>query len=168
MPTFSTDPRARAAEERCVADVAQHGLHVIKVGDAAADATFAYTVGLHRTFGHPEVILLGLDLDVMHALLNDLADELRRGARFAADDVSDAFLEGYDVTFRPVPARQYRPYLGWANWFNGGTGYPALQMIYPDRERRWPWAAGVSAAFRAQQPVLEEAPAPPWARTSPE
>lgn len=166
MPTFSTDPRERASEERCVADVERYGLHVLKIGAEVDSPTFAYSVGLYHTFGHPELIILGLDLDVMHRLLNDVAAALRAGRRYSAGDVSDEFVEGYPVTFRTVPRRQYAAYLGWANWFHGGLEYPVLQMIYPDRERRWPWEEGVSDGFRRNQPVLENEPVPAWARRS--
>ena len=97
-------------------------------------------------------------------LLNDLADAVREGHAFASGDVSDRFLDAYDVTFRTVPERQYDAYLGWANWFNDGHGFPALQMIYPDRERHWPWDDGVAEGFRRNQPVLESEPIPAWAR----
>ena len=164
MPTFSTDPQQRAAEAQCVADVERYGLHVIKVLGADDEPDFAYSVGLFRTFDHPEVIILGLRLETMHRLLNDVAGELRTGRRFAAGDVSDGFLDDYDVAFRTVPERQYRPYLGWATWFNDGLQYPALQLVYPDRERRWPWEPGVDEGFRRQQPVLDLEPVPAWAR----
>lgn len=166
MPKYSRDTRERALEERCVADVEQYGLHVIKVGEEDDSPTFAYTVGLHHTFGHPEVIMVGLGLDMMHHVLNDLADSLREGRRYSPGDVSDEFLEGYPVTFRTVPERQYDAYLGWANWFNDDRAYPAMQMIYPDRERRWPWDEGTSEGFRQNQPVLELEPVPEWARDS--
>ena len=164
MPTLSDDPRERAAEERCVADVDRHGLHILMVGAEEDSPAFAYTVGLHRTFAHPEVIVFGLSFELMQQLLNDVAAELRRGVRFAPGDVTDALLRGYDVMFRTVPARQYPAYLGWANWFNDGHDYPALQLIYPDRERRWPWETGVSEGFRRNQPVLQDEPVPAWAR----
>jgi hypothetical protein len=164
MPTFSIDPVERAEEERCVADVKQYGLHVLKVEAEIDSPAFAYTVGFHHTFEHPEVIIFGLSLDTMHVLLNDLAKRIREGQRFAPNDVSGEFLENYDVIFRAVPARHYRPYLGWANWFNDGLEYQALQMIYPDRDRHWPWEAGVSNAFRQNQPVLETEPVPMWGR----
>lgn len=164
MPTFSADPEERALEERCVADVAEYGLHVVEVSAEADSPAFAYTVGLYRTFGRPEVIMFGLGLDTMHRLLNDLADAIREGHALDAGDVSDRLLDGYDVTFRTVPKRQYAAYLGWANWFNDGHEYPTLQMIYPDRERRWPWTDGVAESFRRNQPVLEREPIPPWAR----
>jgi hypothetical protein len=108
--------------------------------------------------------MLGLGLDTMHRLLNDLANALREGFEYAPGDVSDRFLDGYDVTFRTVPERQYDAYLGWATWFNDGHAFPALQMIYPDRERRWPWDDGIAEGFRRNQPVLEREPVPPWAR----
>ena len=164
MPTFSADPEERALEERCVADVAEYWLHVVEVSAEADSPAFAYTVGLCRTFGRPEVIMFGLGLHTMRRLLNDLADSLREGHAFDAGDVSDRLLDGYDVTFRTVPKRQYAAYLGWANWFNDGHEYPTLQMIYPDRERRWPWTDGVAESFRRNQPVLEREPIPPWAR----
>jgi hypothetical protein len=144
--------------------VERYGLHVLKVGAEADSPTFAYTVGLYRTFGHPEIIMLGLGLDLMHRLLNDVAASLREGRRYAAGDVSDEFLDDHDVTFRAVPERHYRAYLGWANWFHDGVAYPVLQLIYPDRERRWPWEAGVPDGFRRNQPVLEHEPVPAWAR----
>lgn len=151
-------------EEKCVADVQRYGLHVLKVGAEEDSPTFAYSVGLYHTFAHPEIIMLGLGLDTMHRILNLVADALREGRRYAPGDVTDEFLEGYDVTFRTVPERQYAPYLGWANWFHGGFGYPVLQMIYPDRERRWPWEDGVTEWFRRNQPILEQEPVPAWAR----
>ena len=125
---------------------------------------FAYSVGMFRTLAHPEIILFGLPLDVMHRLINDVGELVRGGARCVAGQVSREFLEGYDVTFRTVPAFQYAGHLGWANWLYGGDSYPGLQMVYPDRERRWPWDAGTAAGFRDGQPILADIGVPAWAR----
>src|SRR6185503_14718031 len=70
----------------------------------------------------------------------------------------------YDVTFRRVPEYQYGAYLGWGMRFYAHDSFPVLQMIYPDREGRWPWQDGVSPGIRALQPVLADEPEPPWAR----
>lgn len=164
MPEFSSDERHRAGEAQCVADVERYGLHVINVAADDRGPGFAYSVGLFRTFAHPELILVGLPRQTMHDLLNGAADAIRAGARFGGGDVTDALLEGYDCTFRPVPDRLYRAYLGWAGWFYDGQPFPALQLVYPDRERRWPWDAGAAVGFVEQQPVLETAPEPDWAR----
>ena len=42
MPKLSEDPKARAAEEKCLSDIAQHGIHVLKVYGDDAWPEFAY------------------------------------------------------------------------------------------------------------------------------
>lgn len=162
MPKLSSDPRKRALEEKCIADVAQYGLHVIRVPEDEHGSSFAYTVGLLRTFGHPELIILGLPLETMHVLLNHAADLIRGGHQFAAGDLSDALLQGYACTFRIVPERHHSAFLGWALWFNDAEKLRALQLIYPDQEGRWPSEAGVAEGFQSLQPVLETEPVPQW------
>ena len=51
--------------------VAGTGWYVIKVMEGSAgEPAFAYTIGLTASFGHAELIILGLDLDDMHLILN--------------------------------------------------------------------------------------------------
>ena len=156
----------RAFEAQLRANVERHGWSVLRVGVPAGEEgpEFAYSVGMWATFRHPELIIVGLPLESAHAIINDVGEAIRGGRVFHAGDVADdEFLEGYAVTFRDVPTRQYEFYLGWANWFYRGDDFPCLQLIYPDRERRWPWAEGVASGFREWQPVLAEAPPPTWA-----
>ena len=47
---------------------------------------------------------------------------------------------------------------------NGGHEYPALQLIFPDREHRWPWDDAATASFRETQPVLADIAVPLWAK----
>lgn len=166
MPKLSDNPRTRAAEEKCIADVERYGLHILNVMPDDAGPGFAYTVGLYRSFGHPEVIIVGLRREVMHDVLNELAACVRAGRRYEPAVESDEFLEGYTCTFRAVQSRLYDAYLGWANWFYERTPYPAVQLVYPDRENRWPWDAGVSEGFRRNQPDLATEDVPEWARGS--
>jgi hypothetical protein len=150
-------------EAQTLADIDRFGWSVFKVSnDQGPD--FAYSVGMFRTLGHPEIVMFGLPLETMHQLINDVGARVRAGVRYVAGQVSDEFLAGYDITFRAVPAYQYQGHLGWANWLYSGEDYPVLQMVYPDRERRWPWDDGVAAGFLEQQPVLADIPVPPWAR----
>jgi hypothetical protein len=166
MPTFSDDPTKRAAEEKCVADVERHGLHILHIYGDAEWPEFAYSVGLHRNFSQAEVIVLGLPKHVGHGILNRLADLSREGRRFRAGDTTDEILNGYSVTFRPVPPGHLEAHFGWAIWFYGEEAFPALQLVFPDREGHWPWDPAASDAFRAQQPVLAAVDLPAWARAS--
>lgn len=163
MPLRSDDPKERAAEDKCLADVEEHGVHVLRVFGDNAWPEFAYSVGLFRNFGQPEIIIMGLPADRAHAIINLVRDEARAGRRFAEGDVTDALLVGYNVTFRPVPIPQVIAHFGWAIWFYENGEFPALQLIYPDREHRWPWEPGVSPTFRSKQPLLADVDVPAWA-----
>ena len=147
-----------------LAEVATHGWIVMRISADGPGPDFAYSIGLVRTYGHPEVIVVGLPLDVAQRIINDLGKAVRDGARFRAGEISDAFLKDYDVTFRAVPGYQYGAYLGWGRRVYGDSDFPVLQLIYPDRAGRWPWQDGVSLQFRALQPVLADESEPPWAR----
>src|SRR5688572_24365291 len=111
-------------ESKIRADVAEHGWHVVKVMEAIEAPGFAYSIGLFETFQSPEVLLVGLPLDTMHLMINDVGDHLRAGHRYVAGGTYEEFLEGYDCTFRVVPRHQYRAYLGFGSWYYGNDEFP--------------------------------------------
>lgn len=145
-----------APDRKVLTDIRDHGWHVVKVmGEGNSGYGSAFTIGLPTTFGHPELLIVGLRLHTMHVILNNLGEDLRVGRRFEAGQESDDILEGYRCCFRAVPKRWYGEYLGWATWYHRGTGFDTLQVVYPDKEGRFPWHPGASDAFRRQQPVLD-------------
>ena len=150
-------------ERKAISDVQNHGWHVLKVMEDGEGPAFAYTVGLHHSFGHPELIIVGLSPDVGHSVLNLAGELIRRGVRYSEGVQSDDFLENRACVFRRMPESQYRNYLGWALWFYDGASFPALQMIWSDQEGRWPWDPSVDANVREVQPVIEDRGDPPWA-----
>ena len=152
-------PKARDEhEQKVLDDVQRYGLHIVNVLDEGDIPGFAYTVGLHHTFRHPEILVYGLPQKSAHGILNDLADNLRAGKRYVAGGTYDDLVEGYSCTFRVVPAVHYPEHLGWAFWFNETIDFPTLQLVYPDKEGRWPWQEGVSEGFRRRQIVLADSP----------
>jgi hypothetical protein len=91
-----------------------HGRHIVIVPEDDEGPGFAYSIGLYRTLGHPEVIIFGLDVDDLHRAVNNVGAEVRRGRRFGEGDTSDEVLDGYPVAFRGVSAEYYGEYLGQA------------------------------------------------------
>lgn len=150
-------------ERKALADVEKHGWHVLKVMEGNQGQVFAYTVGLYHSFGHPELIVVGLSLDVGHSVLNIAGESIRRGSRYSAGSLSDEFLVDRACAFRTMPESQYRHYLGWDLWFYDGTPFPALQMIWADQHGRWPRETTVDPGVRERQPVIEDQGDPPWA-----
>lgn len=66
--------------------VESHGFAVQFVGPGEGEPQFGYTVGLSLR-GYPEFVLFGLDLELTHGLLSDLANAvLRSGMTFATGD----------------------------------------------------------------------------------
>jgi hypothetical protein len=144
--------------------IAQHGWAVMRIAEEEDSPPFAYSIGLFRSFRHPEIIVLGLPSDTAHQLINDIGDAIRSGLALSAGQTSDAFLKGYSCTFRRVPPHQYPAYLGRGLRFYDHDPFPVLQLVYPDKLGRWPWQEGVTAGFRANQPVLADDGTPPWAQ----
>src|SRR5687768_9010194 len=71
-----------ASDEKVLADVEEHGWHMIGIEADEEGPAFAYTIGLYETFGQPEVILFGLDTGIMFRLLNQIGEQVREGRRF--------------------------------------------------------------------------------------
>ena len=140
-------------DEELRADVEQHQWVVLKVAPDKA-AEYGYSVGLTRSFGHPELVVVGLDDDTIQDLVNEIGEAISGGALFRDGDTSGAFLEGYDVTFRALPASLRATHFAWAHRFYGDADFSVLQVVYPDRKGRWPWDPASAADFRKGQPVL--------------
>jgi hypothetical protein len=110
-------------------------------------------VGLFRNFGHPEIIIFGLDLILMHKMINGIGEAIREGVASSHGVLASGFLQGYDVRFVDFPRSAYRDHLGYANWFYKGQGSPALQCLWPDKAGRFP---GFHSVLREQQPLFAE------------
>jgi len=131
------------------------GWFVMKVFTTDSEPAFAYSLGLYERFKHPEIILFGLDLDVMHRLINDAAEQIRQGERYEVGRRYDDLLAGYGCEFRQVDSKHCRRLLTYAFWYYKGSAFPALQLIWPDPEGRFPWDAGFEERFRSFQPNLD-------------
>jgi hypothetical protein len=143
-------------DRKLLADVERHGWHVIGVMEDREGPAFAYSIGLYHTFGHPELIIFGLPVRVMHQIINLVGEEIRSGERFEHLAEYDDILEGYRVAFRTLAGRHYREYLGFARWFYRGDDFPALQCVWPDARYRYPWHPEAEPAFIERQPLLSD------------
>lgn len=151
-------------ENKVRADIASHGWSVVKIEPDAVGPGFAYTIGLQERFGHPEVIVVGLPTALAHRLINEVGEAIRMGSRYAAGQRYDDVLREHAVTFRAVPDYQLAAYCGSAQRHYKGHALRVVQLIYPDRQGKWPWAEDVTPTFRAGQPVLADTPLPDWAK----
>ena len=141
-------------EKKVLQDVAEQGVHIVHMPGEGDGPAFSFTVGLYYQFQQPEVIAFGLPEEVAEQLLNALTDEADDGKRFLHGETHDGLLVGYPVRFVDVPEDRVRDYCDTAHWAYGGEHFRCVQLVWPDKEKRWPWQDGVREGFRNTQPVL--------------
>jgi len=134
--------------------VAKDGWYVIKVLDTPETPAWAYSVGLFKTFRHPEIIVFGLDVDLMHFMINTIGEGVQLGKSFEVDERYAELIESYDCTLKPVKAKWYPAFLGFASWFYDGDDYPVRQCFWPDFDSRYPWDSQFDQTLVWAQPLL--------------
>lgn len=137
-------------------NVEQYSCHLALVEADDYSPRFAYTIGLYKSFGHPEIICFSLAPDVMGAVLNYARDLAKEGKTLVPGESYANFLEGYAVQFVRVNQSYYPDYVGYGYWYYGNTfDFPLLQLIWPDKEHQFPWEDGFNPAWRFKQPLLD-------------
>ena len=151
-----TDPGLSEARRRLIENVERTGTHVVKVSSSTPTSTpdWAFTIGLHHNFAHPEVVVFGLKHQTAHLLLNDVRDHIREGQRFEAGTETDLLLNDAIVAFRDVHSKWHDPFLGTMDWFYEEVKVPVVQMVWPDRAGRFPWEPGADPDVADLQPLL--------------
>ncbi len=146
----------KEAKVRIAANIIEHGFHIACIDTDGYSPAFAYTIGLNASYQHPEIIVFGLQLNVLNAILRDMATRVKEGERFESHRSYTDVLEGYDVQFLEVDKQNVSDHLGFAGWYYGGHfEFPVLQMIWPDKESNWPWEEAFNPNFLYSQPLLD-------------
>lgn len=119
---------------------------------------FCYTVGLYRSYDHPELVIVRMNPDTAHAILGDLVSRIKAGERFEADRRYPELFNGrnrrYDAFFLDVEEGNRDKYLLGAKRWNAYEEFPALQVVFPDPANLMPWEEGFER--RWQQVFLNE------------
>ena len=146
----------KPAEQRILDDIEQFGCHVTSVFDPdQAEPSFSYSIGLTKSLGIPEVIVVGVRPELGHALINLYMDRARSGESFSLGIPYPGFLTGFSVYFRQVIEENRKAFMLSANWLYNGTDYSALQIVYPTTDGVWPWEPAATDWFRTNQPMLD-------------
>lgn len=141
-------------DRKLLADIARVGWAVLGIPEDDEGPGYAFSVGLHHTHAHPEVILVGLPWEVSYRLITDIGAAVKEGRRYEAGREYDDLAEGHPSAFVAVDRGNYQEYLGTAGWFYRGWDFPVVQLVWPDRSGSYPWDAGAAPAYCRRQPVL--------------
>ncbi|MFN2596948.1 MAG: DUF4262 domain-containing protein [Pyrinomonadaceae bacterium] len=146
----------KKGDEKTRSDVRKYGWQVLGVFEDETGPAFAYTIGLYQTFKHPEVLMIGLELEFMQGILNNIGDDIKSGRRYEAGRAYPGIVENYDCSFQKIDEQFYGEYLGTAIRFYKRRDFPAFQCVFPDMKGCFPWDKGVNPELLEMQPVLTE------------
>ena len=159
LSDFQPPVAADDNDRKLLSDVETVGWHVVKIMGDESGPAYCFSVGLYYTFGHPEILIMGLSHPVAHEFINLAATQIASGKVFQASERTDDLAEGFPCTFIPVPVAHYEEYLGYAIWFYRKVKqpFPTLQLVWPDKQGRFPWERDYDKKFDKMQRLLDEA-----------
>jgi hypothetical protein len=158
------EDRRRGPWDQWVHDtVAESGWAVVAI---SGETPYAFTVGLWHTCQVPELAMFGLREQDMQIWLNSCATLMRDGTPIVDAEPFDGVLDNFPVQVRAADPSWHRPLFGPMCGYYGTDEVPVRQLVWPDREGRWPWDAAATATCRERQPQawvpVEQHPDGPW------
>lgn len=137
-------------------NIEEFGCHLILIEADNYLPGFVYSIGLFQKFNHPEIICFGLKKDVMAAIINHACDLIKNGEILVPNKLYSGFLQGYSIQFVELAKEFYQNYLGYAGWFyNRSFDFPALQLVWPDKQQKFPWEEDFNSDWKFKQPLLD-------------
>jgi len=119
-------------------NVARYGWHLQNVLAHWHGIAYSYTVGLRKSFDHPELAILGLKPSVADLALVRAVQEIRAGRRFSPAAREGGLLTGWECEFVPVPADEAEQLFPLLARYYPGMSVPVYQIIWPKLQADFP------------------------------
>ena len=146
--------RAAAADRKIIHDVNTHGWHVMKIMPKGDDPGWALRSVSFGPFRNPRSSFSGWNQKRCTRFSTPLATGCVGGTVLSDGSETAEVLERYRCMFRNVDRFWYRYVLGYATWFYGGSDFPVLQLLWPDKLQRYPWESAFETGLLKHQPLL--------------
>lgn len=140
---------------RTKSNIEKFGLQVIMVSATDYSPPFAYSIGLYKSYQHPEIICFGLPNDLIHAIINDIADLVKKGEKIKPSKNYYNIFKDSRAEFLEVDERNIDDYFAAAINFYETIKFPALQLVWTDRNGKFPWEENFEDKFLHDQPFLD-------------
>lgn len=161
MTTHAHDDRCTHPSQEVILhgvseSVRRYGWHCVGVFDDATAQTppFSYTIGLHKTWKHPELLIVGLPPEGGHHVITGAVEQISDYRRHYHDGerVPGLLSEGFDVLFQKVHLAYATLSFGVSDtWYRASV--PRLQMLWPDTQNRLPDRLDCDRSVRAVQDI---------------
>lgn len=147
------------SDKKLLADIEQHGWHIVHVLADETGPGFSYSVGLYHTFKHPEIIFIGPEQDMTQVLINNIGEDLKSGKTFVANQDYSDILDHVQCRMLEVKKEHYKEYFGYAQWYYKSDDFPVLQCVFPTGSGIFPWDENAPEGFVKFQPIIGIVPA---------
>lgn len=138
-------------------NIKEHGYHIGVVDGDDYLPSFAFSIGLYKTYNHPEVILFGLPKEIMQVALNTICQNVQKKQVYSIGTEYNDLLNKYPVQFVEVQKENYFNYLDYCKYFYNDTdNFPALQLIWTDKKGHFPWDKAFDEEWKFNQPLLNQ------------
>jgi len=158
---FFSFPNANSPmEKKIVANVRTHGIHIVAVQEYKNTPQFFYTIGLKYQHRHPELLIMGVDVNVAYEILMRAYALIKNGGSIGPWTTQDS-ISYTTLKTVPIQSSNYSKFLGFAMWFYRSMGrskpdaFPAIQLVWPDvMKEAFPWDGGYDVGFISEQHLL--------------
>jgi len=136
-------------------NVVKYGLQVLIVKSAGYLPSFGYSIGLWENYKHPEIICFGLPNNLLHEIINDIAEIIKKEGNFVGNTNYQSIFENSKSTFLEVKEDNINHYFNLALEYYKEEKFPVYQLIWTDRNDKYPWEEGFEEEFIYDQPLLD-------------
>jgi uncharacterized protein YbdZ (MbtH family) len=154
LPQLSK-PAGQGAIDKAKADILKFGWHVVAVRGQGGPG-FLFTIGLWKSYKHPEILLFAPSEDPSGALkpFTALVKRVAAGETLKSGEVLGKAFKDHDGAVRDVLPQWFPSFLGTAGGVYGNWDFPVVQLYWPDKAGRFPWQSGFDPRLFSFQPVL--------------
>lgn len=138
--------------------IEQQGFYVCNFEAEDCCPAFSYTVGLRVTQNHPDFLTMGLSVEMNSYLVVEAAEKVKSGKIIEPNHEYDDFLDGVPVRFVTIQRPHMQRHFGFAREYYDTDQFKALQIVWPDKQGRWPWDEGCDEALAYCQKLLDRDP----------
>jgi len=148
------------ADNKLFDNIEKYDCHIISVAKAVGEEgpNFSYSIGLAKSLGAPEMLIIGLDSKLSAAMINGYRDDVKAGREFVPGNFYSDFLDGFDVLLIEANQQARKEYAIWADWYHERIEFPLIRCIWPTTSGFWPWDNEASESVKRDQPILGNLP----------
>jgi Domain of unknown function (DUF4262) len=138
-----------------IKNIKEFGFSIIQIHESDYLPSFAYTIGLWENYNHPEIIGFGLRIETLHEIINDIAVLIKKGDIIKLNQNYSELFESGRAEFIEVDNRNIIDYFGTAINHYDHENFKAIQLVWPDRNNKFPWEKDFEEVFLYKQPLLD-------------